>query len=78
MNYGESNEGNAKRELFEEIGIDMPLEDFKLLGQYKYDKDKIRCFGNIFHIILPDEGKNLKLKGEEVRGIVYLTQDEII
>ena len=77
MGYDETNEENAQRELKEEIGIDWPLEDLKLLGQFKYD-DKIRCWGNIYHVKLKNEGKDLKLQREEVKGVFYLKKDQIL
>jgi hypothetical protein len=49
----------------------------KLLGQVKYE-DKIKCWGNIYHIKLADEGKDLTLQEEEVKGVVYLTKEEIL
>ena len=73
----ETNELNAHRELLEEIGIHVPVEELKLLEQFRYD-DKARCWGNLFLVKLPDEGKNLKLQEEEVKGVLYLTKEQIL
>ena len=73
----ESNELNAWREIDEELGIKVPLEDLKLLGQVKYD-GKGRCWGNVFLIKLPDEGRNLTLQKEEVKAVIYLTKEQIL
>ena len=57
----ESNELNAMRELEEEVGVSKPIEDFKMVTQFSYQDNRTHVWGNVFHIKLDHEAKDLKL-----------------
>ena len=66
------------RELEEELGVSKPIEDFKLLTQFSYQDNRTHVWGNVFHIKLDHEAKDLKLQVEEVKAVEYWTKDQIL
>ena len=61
MSPDETNELNAQRELQEEIGITLKVEDMKLIDQFKYSDHRTNVWGNIFFVKIDHDGKDLKI-----------------
>ena len=74
VDYGESFEEAAKRELFEETGIQCTeKENFRKIGKYKTDKVHIEYFDLDIHL----NDHQIILDDKEHSGYFLLTQDEL-
>ena len=74
---GESGFEAIKRELNEELGININDNKIKFLATFKYPKKN--CLFNAYMLeISMNEIKNMKLQDEEVEEVKYLSVEEII
>lgn len=71
---GQSSLEAIHEELFEEMGVDIPLEDIKLFKTYKY-KD---AFKDVYVINKDIEVADIILEKDEVERVSYLGKKEII
>lgn len=62
-----------KEEIFEEIGIDIDVNDIKLFKNYKYQD----AFKDVYIINKDIDLNKVKLEKDEVEKVIYLTKEEI-
>ena len=62
-----------KEEIFEEIGIDIDVNDIKLFKTYKYED----AFKDVYVINQDIDLNKVKLEKDEVEKVIYLTKEEI-
>lgn len=73
----ESYAENARRETFEEMGIDKVL--FEPTGDFWFESSSIRCWGRIFLCRVENEfKKGFVLQASEVQDILLMTPEEIL
>ena len=73
VSYGESDEENGRRELFEELGLE---EKMSVLGRFKYEDDNTRVWGNLFEARI-DGHREIKLQAEEVDSVEKWSVEEV-
>jgi len=82
LSQGESVELNAKKELEEELGINLDKTKYKLqfLRKYFYEeKNLCQCWIYEYYIRITDEeSKNITFKDHEVDRIDWYTKDELL
>lgn len=82
VQFGESYEENAQRELMEEMGIDTShgnkdLNRMRKLFTFPYEDNRVRCWGGLFEVVSRLPLHQLKLQQEEVEEVIPMTLAEI-
>lgn len=70
---GQTSVNAIKEEIFEEIGIDIDVNDIKLFKTYKYED----AFKDVYIINKDIDLNKVKLEKDEVEKVIYLTKEEV-
>ena len=78
---GEDKEISAKREVFEEIGIDIKKskESLKFIVKYFFEEDICKCWIYCYYLKLNDEQvKSIKFRDKEISSVKWYSKKELI
>lgn len=67
----------AKRELSEEVGLNVNIDELKLIGIYKNDKENNKCFSYTYLVKTDKKIDEYILQEEEVSDVKYITIEKL-
>ena len=67
----------AKRELSEEVGLDVSIDELKFIGIYKNDKENNKCFSYTYLVKTDKKIDEFILQEEEVSEVKYITIEKL-
>ncbi|KAG7355924.1 NUDIX family hydrolase [Nitzschia inconspicua] len=82
VGFGENYQENAKREVFEEMGVDVTQgnvdgNSMERLFTFSYQDHKVRVWGDFYEVSYYGSVKNLTIQEEEVDEVLVLYMDEL-
>jgi len=73
VEFGESYKENVKRELLEEMNINIEKNPHKRLFSFKYENDIVRCWGDLWEVKYKGLLKDIRLQESEVEEVLHLS-----
>ena len=73
VTYGDTGKVTAQKELKEELGIDISLEELEYIDTLKYPK----AYCEIYYVSKETDLEKIQLQEEEVEKVEWMTEEEI-
>lgn len=67
----------AKRELSEEVGLDVSIDELTFIGSYKNEKENNKCFSYTYLVKTDKKIDEFILQEEEVSEVKYITIEKL-